>query len=64
MFHGCKQLNYVKMMALDISANVCLKYWLYGVSSSGTFVKHSKATWDVNGVDGIPSSWVVQYADE
>ena len=64
MFSGCKKLNYVKMMAIDISAYNCLKNWLSGVSSSGTFVKHSLATWDVNGVHGIPYGWEVQYAYE
>lgn len=60
MFEGCENLNYVKMMAIDISANNCLYDWLYGVSSSGTFVKHSSAT-----LDGyIPSGWVVQPASE
>ena len=64
MFYGCKKLNYVKMLAIDISASYCLSGWLDGVSSSGTFVKHSKATWDVNGIDGIPSGWDVQYTDD
>ena len=64
MFEGCKKLNYVKMMALDISASSCLYGWLSGVSSSGTFVKHSKATWDESGSSGIPSGWDVQSADE
>ena len=64
MFSGCKKLNYVKMLAIDISASDCLYDWLSGVSSSGTFVKHSLATWDISGSSGIPSGWDVQYTDD
>lgn len=31
--------------------------WVYGVSSSGTFVKNSAAEWNVNGTNGIPNGW-------
>ena len=33
--------------------------WVSGVASSGTFVKNSAATWNVTGVDGIPTGWTV-----
>ena len=36
--------------------------WLYNVSSTGTFVKNSAATWNVSGASGIPSGWTVQTA--
>ena len=63
MFGNCTQLNYISMMATDISAFLCLHSWVQGVASTGTFVKNSAATWDVTGVDGIPSGWTVQTAD-
>lgn len=62
MFHGCNSLNYIKMLATDVSANSCLTNWVKGVSSTGTFIKNSNATWDVTGVDGIPEGWTVQNA--
>ena len=34
--------------------------WVSGVSANGTFVKNSAATWDVNGVSGIPTGWTIQ----
>lgn len=60
MFYGCSKLNYIKMLATDISAEVCLSNWVYGVASSGTFVKNKNATWDVTGVNGVPSGWTIQ----
>jgi len=59
MFQGCTNLNYVKCLATDISAEWCLDEWLDGVSASGTFVKASGATWAVAGENGIPSGWTV-----
>lgn len=59
MFYGCTKLNYVKMMAIDTSAILCLSSWLDNVSPSGTFVKNSDAIWDNTGV--VPSGWEVRY---
>ena len=33
--------------------------WVYGVASTGTFVKNPEATWDVVGVNGVPEGWTV-----
>ena len=60
LFYGCKNLNKIKMLATDVSATGCLSSWVNGVASAGTFIKSSTATWDINGVDGIPSGWTVQ----
>ena len=59
MFYGCTNLKTIKMAARDISAALSLDYWLYGVSSTGTFYKNKNATWDVTGSSGIPSGWTV-----
>jgi hypothetical protein len=63
MFNGCKSLNYIKMLAIDISATDCLDYWVYGVASTGTFVKNKDATWDTTpsalGNSGVPAGWTV-----
>ncbi len=58
MFYGCSKLNYVK--ALFTSNIGCCENWLYGVSSSGTFVKNAAATWNVVGANGVPEGWTVQ----
>lgn len=60
MFYDCSNLNYIKMLATDISASGCLTNWVSGVSSTGTFVKNKNATWNVTGVDGVPSGWTIQ----
>ena len=61
MFNSCTKLNYIKMLATDISATGCLTYWVYNVASTGTFVKNKNATWSVTGDDGVPSGWTIQY---
>ena len=64
MFYTCIKLNYIKMLATDISATNCLRDWVYGVASSGTFVKNPEATWDVVGTSGVPSGWRVIFNSE
>ena len=59
MFVSCTSLNYIKMLATDISASSCLFNWVYGVASSGTFVKHVNMTSLPTGTSGIPSGWTV-----
>lgn len=63
MFHGCTKLNYIKMLATDISAEGCLRGWVDGVASSGTFVKNAAATWYVTGDNGIPEGWTIEKAE-
>ena len=59
MFDGCSNLNYIKCLATDISASNCLRNWVSGVAATGTFVKSSSASWNVTGVNGVPSGWTV-----
>ena len=59
MFYGCKKINYIKMLATDISASNCLSNWVYNVASLGTFVKSPDMTTLTTGNDGIPSLWSV-----
>ena len=59
MFNGCRKLNYIKMLATDISTSYCLSAWVSGVSSTGTFVKHPNMTSLPSGNSGIPSGWTV-----
>ena len=59
MFYGCKKLNYIKCLATDISALYCTSGWLYGVASTGTFVKAADMTGWTTGTSGIPTGWTV-----
>ena len=64
MFSGCTSLNYIKAMFTTTPSTTYTKNWVSGVKSTGTFVKNSMAQWNVTGVNGIPSGWTVQTADE
>ena len=59
MFYNCKKLNYIKAMFTTTPNNSYTGVWVDGVSSTGTFVKNKKATWNVTGIHGIPSGWTV-----
>lgn len=59
MFQYCSNLNYIKCLATDITAQNALNSWVQGVAASGTFVKASGVSWNT-GVSGIPSGWTVQ----
>jgi hypothetical protein len=59
MFRDCSKLNYIKMLATDISASNCLENWVSGVSSTGTFVKNPAMTTLHYGWSGIPEGWTV-----
>lgn len=63
LFYGCSKINYIKMLANN--ANIyTLSQWVYGVSSTGIFVKHPEATWDVRGVNGVPEGWTIKFDGE
>ena len=62
MFQGCTKLNYIKCLATDISASDCTYFWVYGVGSTGTFIKASSMTSWGKGDDDIPYGWTVQDA--
>jgi hypothetical protein len=60
MFEGCSNLSKITMLATNISASSCLSTWVYGVASSGTFIKNAVMTSLPNGNHGIPNGWTVQ----
>ena len=64
MFMGCSKLNYIKMLATDISATDCLGIWVPGVAPTGIFVKDFNLTSiPINSVNGIPVGWVYEEAN-
>ena len=63
MFGDSSKLSYIKCLATDISATNSTYNWVWGVASSGTFVKNAAATW-TKGNSGIPTNWTVEdYGD-
>ena len=66
MFKNCAKLKNVTCLATDISAENCVKDWLDGVASSGTFTKAADIAvgstngWQKNSGSGIPSGWTVK----
>lgn len=63
MFYGCTSLNYIKAMFTTTPGAEYTQDWVFGVPQTGIFVKNSAATWDVTGVNGIPTGWTVETAD-
>ena len=64
MFRSCSKLSWVKAMFTTTPSTSYTNNWLNGVASTGTFVKNSAATWTTTGVNGIPSGWTVETANE
>ena len=64
MFQNCSRLNYIKAMLTTTPTTSYTSSWVSGVAATGTFVKNSVATWNVTGVNGVPTGWTVQTASE
>ena len=63
MFRNCTSLNYIKCLATDISTTYgCTNNWVWGVASTGTFVKASSMKSWPTGDDGIPTRWTIRNA--
>lgn len=60
MFYGCSKLSYIKALATNIDSSA-VQDWVYGVASSGTFVKHPNSSWGT-GASGIPNNWTIETA--
>ena len=56
MFYGCKKLNSITALFTTTPSSDYTNLWLSGVSSTGTFCKNKDATWDVRGVNGVPTN--------
>ena len=63
MFKNCGNLSYIKAMFTTTPSNSYTKEWVSGVAASGTFVKNISASWDVNGVNGVPLGWYIEKTD-
>lgn len=58
MFYGCSSLNDVTVLANDVSATDCMKFWLRGVSTTGIVSKLTGVNIQ-SGESGIPDGWTV-----
>ena len=59
MFWGCSRIGKITCFATDISASRCTDGWVYGVASTGTFVKSAQMNDWPTGTSGIPEGWTV-----
>lgn len=57
MFYKCSSLNYVKVLATNISASMATTNWLRNVAPTGTFIHPCGVDWAKNSNSGIPSGW-------
>lgn len=62
MFEGCSKLAYIKAMFTTTPSSSSTSTWVSGVASKGVFVKNKDATWNVTGVNGVPSGWTIETA--
>lgn len=62
MFKNCGNLEYVKAMFTTEPGSYCTADWMSGVAQTGVFVKNPEASWDVRGVNGVPTGWTIQDA--
>ena len=58
---NCSKINYIKCLATSGINTTNCNNWVSNVAASGTFVKHTNASWGT-GVSAIPSGWTVQTA--
>ena len=59
MFNGCTLLSHIEALFTTTPGTSYTNSWVNGVAQNGTFVKSSEATWNVIGVNGIPTGWTV-----
>lgn len=64
IFFNCSNLNYIKALFTTAPSYAFTSSWVFGVASTGTFVKNPEATWDVVGDSGVPSGWTVKFDGE
>lgn len=59
MFYNCAKLKNIKCLATNISGRYCTSYWLYNVSTTGTFIKSATMHDWPSGFSGIPEGWSI-----
>lgn len=62
-FYNCTSLTRIKAMMTSLgnrSGRVQTMEWVTGVAATGTFIKNANATWDITGVNGVPTGWTIE----
>ena len=62
MFYNCVKLVNVTALFTSPPSSTYTANWLYGVASTGTFVRSASATWEssiTRGVDTVPTGWTI-----
>ena len=61
MFDGCTSLNYIKILATSAPFGLSdsLYNWVRNVAPTGTFVKDTNMTYDIDSNSGVPIGWTV-----
>lgn len=62
MFTNCSNLSWLKALFLTKPSTTYTRDWMLNVRYSGTFVKHTNATWTITAVYGVPGGWYVERA--
>ena len=55
----CTNLNYIKMLATDISTPNCLYNLVDDIAANGTFVNAASMTTLPGGISSIPEGWTI-----
>lgn len=63
MFNGCSSLNYIDASFTTTPSTTYTGNWVNGVAEYGNFIKNTSATWNVRGVNGIPTKWIIGSAN-
>ena len=63
MFEGCRSLNYIKAIFTTTPTSNTSNSWVSGVATTGIFVKHIDAAWNVTGIHSVPNKWTIIYFD-
>lgn len=59
MFKNCSLITSISAMFTTTPGPTYTENWVSGVSARGNFIKNANASWDVSGVNGIPSGWSI-----
>lgn len=61
MFFSCNNLSKIEALFVNTPTDEYTKNWVYGVNKIGTFIKNTRANWNVVGYNGIPITWNENY---
>ena len=57
MFQNCTTLKKITALFTTTPTSSHTQSWVSGVASNGIFLKGRNATWNVRGINGVPTNW-------